>query len=978
MSIQFGDILRHNNPNYPIADVSDIRGGLRSIATFSGDSLISEYTSGDGGSIIPEKYKSGYSLLLETSTGTIYYYSGIDPTNVNHWTSIGIGGNGVTNTIPKWISPSKLGNSSITDNGDTVVISSNLMVIGTTSTINTENLLVKDPIILLAGSQSGTPMFDAGLFINRGSSDTQAFIWDESEKEFRFISTTSSATTSGDVSIGTYSSVRTGVLSVGTGDVDSYDRFIVSSSDGLPSLVIDEVGNSYNRSKGITNTLFGYGSQKNSLYDAGISIQSIFQGDYNYEENFYEDVQLTLYSGPAATTYPTVNIEVVYESDGDYYYISYVEIVNNGTGFTSNLTRLTADFGGGSGFYVTIDLIGLFNTSFGYNSLLSNFGKNNTAIGYNSLLSNTTGYNNTAMGASSSSLNTTGYNNTSVGQKSLYKNTTGYNNTAIGYGTLYNNLTGFSNTGIGYNSLNNNLSYYNTAVGAKSLYNNIDGTSNNAFGESSLYLNTFGSYNVGIGKDSLYSNTTGSSNIGIGYTSLYLGITSSYNIGIGIGSLYNTKNSYNIGIGYQSLYSNTNGYNNSAIGYQSLLSNTTGIRNNAIGYQSLYYNTTGYQNIAIGEKSLYNNTTATNSVAIGYNALYKNNTGNWNTALGVESLKNNTTIVTEIAGTFSPGNGYTPGTYPNIVLFGVGGSSYYPGNSVADYPQVTIVVGSGGTVSSATLTWKGTVVPDETVVFGIETGVQPYQIPGGGSGFRINILSIGRAGEHNVALGYQSLVHLKTGSRNVAIGSYAGSNYGYTENSSDSVYIGYNANSVNFDVSNEIVIGATALGNGSNTVTLGNDNIQKTYLKGNVGIGTNPSTKLHIYATQSGAFRLEDGTQNYSGYVLTSDANGVGTWQGNTQVTITTATATALPSWNNTTIMCNRSGPSIITIPDTGLPPNFSFRFIVISSNTSATIAFTYSSPAVSILPNTLLTFAQYESGVIDRLGTSSNYYITF
>ena len=36
--------------------VLNIRGGLRSIATFSGDSLISEYTSGDGGSIIPEKY----------------------------------------------------------------------------------------------------------------------------------------------------------------------------------------------------------------------------------------------------------------------------------------------------------------------------------------------------------------------------------------------------------------------------------------------------------------------------------------------------------------------------------------------------------------------------------------------------------------------------------------------------------------------------------------------------------------------------------------------------------------------------------------------------------------------------------------------------------------------------------------------------------------------------------------------------------
>lgn len=47
-----------------------------------------------------------------------------------------------------------------------------------------------------------------------------------------------------------------------------------------------------------------------------------------------------------------------------------------------------------------------------------------------------------------------------------------------------------------------------------------------------------------------------------------------------------------------------------------------------------------------------------------------------------------------------------------------------------------------------------------------------------------------------------------------------------------------------------------------------------------VGVGlTAPSTKLHIYATSSGAFRLQDGTET-NGYVLTSDANGVGTWQG--------------------------------------------------------------------------------------------------
>ena len=48
---------------------------------------------------------------------------------------------------------------------------------------------------------------------------------------------------------------------------------------------------------------------------------------------------------------------------------------------------------------------------------------------------------------------------------------------------------------------------------------------------------------------------------------------------------------------------------------------------------------------------------------------------------------------------------------------------------------------------------------------------------------------------------------------------------------------------------------------------------------GNIGIGTmSPSAKLHVFSTTSGAVRIVDGTQQ-SGYVLTSDANGLATWQ---------------------------------------------------------------------------------------------------
>jgi hypothetical protein len=78
---------------------------------------------------------------------------------------------------------------SITDDGNTVTINANFNVLGTSSTINTKNLVVKDPIILLAATQSGSPLLDSGIFINRGTGATQGFIWDESGQEFAFIQT---------------------------------------------------------------------------------------------------------------------------------------------------------------------------------------------------------------------------------------------------------------------------------------------------------------------------------------------------------------------------------------------------------------------------------------------------------------------------------------------------------------------------------------------------------------------------------------------------------------------------------------------------------------------------------------------------------------------------------------------------------------------------------------------------------------------
>ena len=79
-----------------------------------------------------------------------------------------------------------------------IILDGNLTVGGTTTTVNTSNILIEDPILQLAkGQTSGTPTVDIGFVGLRGASNNAAFIWDESDDVFAAILTTGdgSATT---------------------------------------------------------------------------------------------------------------------------------------------------------------------------------------------------------------------------------------------------------------------------------------------------------------------------------------------------------------------------------------------------------------------------------------------------------------------------------------------------------------------------------------------------------------------------------------------------------------------------------------------------------------------------------------------------------------------------------------------------------------------------------------------------------------
>ena len=104
--------------------------------------------------------------------------------------------------------------NAITVDGSTtaVTIAGDLTVGGTTTTINTNNLLVEDPLVVLAKNVTGTPGYDAGLVVERGTSTNVGWIWDESSDEWAAITTTETGSTAGNVTIDSYANIHCGTL----------------------------------------------------------------------------------------------------------------------------------------------------------------------------------------------------------------------------------------------------------------------------------------------------------------------------------------------------------------------------------------------------------------------------------------------------------------------------------------------------------------------------------------------------------------------------------------------------------------------------------------------------------------------------------------------------------------------------------------------------------------------------------------------
>ena len=189
-------------------------------------------------------------------------------------------------------------------------------------------------------------------------------------------------------------------------------------------------------------------------------------------------------------------------------------------------------------------------------------------------------------------------------------------------------------------------------------------------------------------------------------------------------------------------------------------------------------------------------------------------------------------------------------------------------------------------------------------------------------------------GSLNTAIGISSLGFNTNGSFNVAVGRSAGLfiTNGSTPNTTggSSIFIGADTRPLADGQSNQTVIGDAAIGIGSNTVTLGNNSVVTTALKGNVGIGTtSPGAKLDVVGDLKVSSGITLGTTgDFAPYIipLANSVIGFGTIDEGTMM------AMDLPN-NLIDATASRSNQSLATISSTG--SNFKVPFLNTTANTT-------------------------------------------
>lgn len=541
-------------------------------------------------------------------------------------------------------------------------------------------------------------------------------------------------------------------------------------------------------------------------------------------------------------------------------------------------------------------------------------GSSNTSIGFDNLKNITTGNGNTSVGYLSLNGNTTGSANVAVGT-ALLGNTSGQHNVGIGIYPLTYNTTGFYNIGIGTNAGSSTNSGLDNITPNNSIFIGDDtrasgngqtnqivigsggrgnGSNTTTIGNTSTTATILPAGKLGVGTTTPDSTLTVTGGIRTS-TSIKTGSDATINgVRVGRGTSDNINSvavgsealisatsagNSNTAVGYRALKANTTGYYNTAIGIEALTTNTTIANLTAVGFQALRANTTGYYNTAVGSESLKATTTGNNNTAIGIGTLRDNTTGGGNTAMGSLALllptgaNYNVAIGTEALENDSTGSS-------NVAVGSFALTSNKTGNENTGVGYASLVLNTTGVNNSA----LGTNSARGNTTGGTNTAIGSYSLYTNSTGS--NNVAIGSAAlfantaSSNTGIGVLSLEGITTGDFNTAIGNQSGQYITAgtaNQTSSTSVYLGYDTRASANGNTNEIVIGASARGNGSNTTTIGNTSTISTFI---------PAGKLSIASTTADSTLRVVGTGNFTSNVRVGGNLGVNTATPGSRLTV--------------------------------------------------------------------------------------------
>ena len=220
VTLDTGDIAENGNLYFTNERVDDrvaslIVGGSNITATYddtAGTLTLAgsaAYTDGDARTAISVTDSGGDgSLAYNNSTGVITY-NGPSASEVRAHIS---GGTGVSVSSGEIAIGQAVATNSNVQFAN-LTLSGNLTVNGATTTVSSTNSVIADTLIELGNGTSGSPANDAGLVIERGSSDNVFIGWDESADAITFGTGSFTGASTGNLSL-TAAAVNTGALTI--------------------------------------------------------------------------------------------------------------------------------------------------------------------------------------------------------------------------------------------------------------------------------------------------------------------------------------------------------------------------------------------------------------------------------------------------------------------------------------------------------------------------------------------------------------------------------------------------------------------------------------------------------------------------------------------------------------------------------------------------------------------------------------------